>query len=62
MVDTKVDRTLSERLAGEAYKRPNFPVEFKRRLVEQSFEPGASVALIARENEINGKHSTGTAA
>ncbi|WP_244135805.1 transposase [Burkholderia seminalis] len=53
---------MSERLAGEAYKRPNFPVEFKRRLVEQSFEPGASVALIARENEINGKHSTGTVA
>ncbi|WP_244145499.1 IS66-like element accessory protein TnpA [Paraburkholderia mimosarum] len=48
-----MDETLSERLAGDGYKRPNFPVEFKRRLVEQSFEPGASVALIARRNEVN---------
>jgi transposase len=37
----------------KARKRPNFPTEFKRRLVEQSFEPGASVALIARANEVN---------
>lgn len=35
------------------YKRPNFPMEFKRQLAEQSFEPGASVALIARQNDIN---------
>jgi transposase len=53
MVDTKVDRTLSERRAGDTYRRPNFPVDFKRRLVERSFESGTSVALIARENEIN---------
>jgi transposase len=53
MVDTKVDKTLSERRTGAAYKRPNFPVEFKRQLVERSFEVGASVAVIARENEIN---------
>lgn len=53
MMDTKVDRTLSERCAGDTYRRPNFPVDFKRRLVERSFEPGASVALIARANEIN---------
>ncbi|WP_125483252.1 transposase [Caballeronia choica] len=33
--------------------RPNFPTEFKRQLVEQSFEPGASVALIARSNDIS---------
>jgi transposase len=53
MVDTKVDKTSSERRAGAGYKRPNFPVEFKRRLVEQSYEFGASTALIARANEIN---------
>lgn len=53
MVDTKVDKPLSERRAGATYRRPNFPVDIKRRLVEQSFEPGASVALIARANEIN---------
>ncbi|CAE6855104.1 hypothetical protein R69746_07541 [Paraburkholderia aspalathi] len=53
MADTKVDNLLKARAAGGAYKRPNFPTEFKRRLVEQSFEPGASVALIARANEVN---------
>ncbi|WP_244212297.1 transposase [Paraburkholderia hospita] len=50
-----MDKTWDERSAGSAYKRPNFPTEFKRQLVEQSFEPGASVALIARSNDINAK-------
>ena len=53
MVDTKVDKTWGVGAAVGAYKRPNFPTEFKRQLVEQSFEPGASVALIARSNDIN---------
>lgn len=34
-------------------KRPNFPCEFKRQLAEQTFEPGASVSLVARRNDIN---------
>jgi transposase len=34
-------------------KRPNFAREFKRQLVEQTFEPGASVSLVARRNDIN---------
>ena len=34
-------------------KRPNFPREFKRQLVEQTYEPGASVSLVARRNDIN---------
>ena len=34
-------------------KRPNFPREFKRQLVEQTFEAGASVSLVARRNDIN---------
>ncbi|MCY0854161.1 IS66-like element accessory protein TnpA [Cupriavidus sp. D39] len=53
MVGTKVDKTLSGRVAGGRYKRPNFPVEFKRELVEQTLEPGASVALIARQSDVN---------
>jgi transposase len=53
MVGTKPDETWSGRASGGAYMRPNFPTEFKRHLVQQSFEPGASVALIARENDIN---------
>lgn len=35
------------------YKRPNFPIEFKRQLAELSFEPGALIVLIARPNDIN---------
>jgi transposase len=53
MVDTKVDKTSKARTADGRYKRPNFPTAFKRRLVEESLEPGASVALIARRNDIN---------
>ena len=51
---TKVDNVLSGRgNSGRPYKRPNFPMDFKRQLAELSFEPGASVALIARQNDIN---------
>lgn len=53
MVDTKVDKILSGRMTGGPYRRPNFPTEFKRQLVEQTFSPGASVALIARCNDVN---------
>jgi transposase len=48
-----VDKSLSGRGAEGRYKGPNFPMEFKRQLAEQSFEPGASVALIARQNDVN---------
>jgi transposase len=34
-------------------KRPNFPVEFKRQVVEATLQPGASAALIAREHAVN---------
>nr|WP_144155228.1 transposase [Paraburkholderia sp. BCC1885] len=53
MVDIKMDDVLSGRGNGGRYKRPNFPIEFKRQLAELSFEPGASVALIARQNDVN---------
>jgi transposase len=48
-----VDKSLSGCGAEGRYKRPNFPMEFKRKLAEQSFEPGASVALIAHQNDFN---------
>ena len=53
MVETKVDKTTKGRASGGVHKRPNFPTAFKRQLVEQTFEPGASVALIARRNDVN---------
>ncbi|HAT1683359.1 TPA: transposase [Klebsiella oxytoca] len=34
-------------------RRPNFPPEFRRHLVELSMQPGANVARIAREHGIN---------
>jgi transposase len=49
-VGTKVDETLNRIAKG---KRPNFPVETKRHLVEQTFEAGASVSLVARRNDVN---------
>jgi transposase len=52
-VDTIVDKFLSVRASTGRYRRPNFPKDLKRRLAEQTFEPGASVALIARQNDIN---------
>jgi transposase len=47
-----VDKSSKARVSI-ARRRPNFAVEFKRQLVEQTLQPGASVALIARENEVN---------
>jgi len=47
-----VDKSLKASRKG-AIRRPNFPIEFKRKLVEESLAPEASVALIARRNDIN---------
>jgi transposase len=49
-VDTIVDTLPTP---PRSSRRPNFSVEFKRRVVEATLLPGASVALIAREHEIN---------
>jgi len=35
------------------HRRPNFPLDFKLKLVEASFAPGVSVAQLARENNLN---------
>ncbi|SUY92919.1 IS2 repressor TnpA [Buttiauxella agrestis] len=34
-------------------KHPNYPVEFKIKMVELSYKPGVSVAQLAREQGIN---------
>ncbi|WGS42405.1 transposase [Burkholderia sp. JSH-S8] len=49
---TKVDE-MSAVKRVKSSKRPNFADEFKRALVEQTFEPDASVSLVARRNDIN---------
>ncbi|WP_162235619.1 IS66-like element accessory protein TnpA, partial [Pseudomonas tremae] len=40
-------------LTRRAGRRPNFPLDFKRQVVEATFQPGASVSLIAREHDVN---------
>ncbi|WP_232447283.1 IS66-like element accessory protein TnpA [Burkholderia ubonensis] len=47
-----MDETLPAKRVKSS-KRPNFADEFKRALVEQTFEPGASVSLIARRSDVN---------
>lgn len=47
-----MDKSLKASRKG-AKRRPNYPAEFKRKLVEESLVPEASVALIARRNDIN---------
>ncbi|QLG95412.1 transposase [Pseudomonas yamanorum] len=34
-------------------RRLNFPLDFKRQVVEATLQPGASVSLIAREHDVN---------
>lgn len=34
-------------------RRPNFPPDFKRKVVEASYRPGVSVSSIAREHYVN---------
>ena len=48
-MDTILD-TAPARCPG---RRPNFPPDFKRKVVEASYRPGASVSLIAREHDVN---------
>jgi transposase len=48
-VDTILD-TAPARCPG---RRPNFPPDFKRKVVEASYRPGVSVSLIAREHDVN---------
>ncbi|WP_243712160.1 transposase [Burkholderia pyrrocinia] len=38
---------------GASGKRPNFPHGFKRQQVERTFEPGASISLVARRIDVN---------
>lgn len=49
-MDTILDTVAPVRRAG---RRPNFPLDFKRQVVEATFQPRASVSLIAREHDVN---------
>ncbi|MGF6507722.1 IS66-like element accessory protein TnpA [Paraburkholderia sp. 32] len=45
--------TESEAKPGSRKGRPNYDREFRRRLAAAACEPGASVAKLARDNDIN---------
>ena len=49
-MDTILDTVAPARRIG---RRPNFSLDFKRQVVEATFQPGASVSLIAREHDVN---------
>lgn len=49
-MDTILETIAPPRRAG---RRPNLPTEFKRKVVEATHQPGASVSLIAREHDVN---------
>ena len=48
-----MDIILDSASPPKRHRRPNFPLDFKRRLVEASLEPGASVSRLAREHDLN---------
>jgi len=50
VTSSQMVRSSSENDTG---RRPNFPPEFKRKVVEATFQSGASVSLIAREHDVN---------
>ncbi|HEX7634807.1 MAG TPA: transposase [Noviherbaspirillum sp.] len=39
--------------SGSRKGRPNYPIDFKRRLAQQACEPGMSVSRLARKHGIN---------
>jgi transposase len=45
-----LDTTAPARRRG---RRANFPLDFKRQVVEATLQPGASVSLIARKHDVN---------
>ncbi|MEL4169384.1 IS66-like element accessory protein TnpA [Pseudomonas sp. ZS001] len=48
-----MDTILDIAPARRSGRRPNFPSAFKRKVVEASYQPGASVSMIAREHDVN---------
>lgn len=48
-----MDIILDPATTPKRHRRPNFPLDFKLRLVEASFQPRASVARLAREHALS---------
>jgi transposase len=52
-MDTHISQIPTDSLGRRGGPRRRWPEETKRRIVEETFKPGASVAIVARRYELN---------
>ena len=52
-MDTHTSQIPTDSLGRRGGPRHRWPEETKRRIVEETFKPGASVAIVARRYELN---------
>ena len=52
-MDTYASEVTTDSLGRRGGPRRRWPEATKRKIVEQTFEPGASVAIVARRHELN---------
>jgi transposase len=52
-MDTYAPEVTTDSLGRRGGSRRRWPEETKRKIVEETFKPGASVALVARRHELN---------
>lgn len=52
-MDTHTSQIVTDSLGRRGGPRRRWPEEAKRKIVEETFEPGASVAIVARRYELN---------
>ena len=52
-MDTHTSQLMTDSLGRRGGPRRRWPEEAKRKIVEETFKPGASVAIVARRYELN---------
>jgi transposase len=52
-MDAYASEVTTDSLGRRGGPRRRWPEEIKRRIVEETFQPGASVAIVARRHELN---------
>ena len=52
-MDTHTSQIMTDSLGRRGGPRRRWPEEAKRKIVEETFKPGASVAIVARRYELN---------
>jgi transposase len=48
-----VNAIVGNSMQAKRIKRPNFSVDFKRQIVEQTLRPSTSAAIVDREHHVN---------